>query len=60
MENVEVRGTLWLMGELIEAEVITIDHAASAYDAMRADGSRLPWSDVDAQIKEFRSRSREP
>lgn len=60
LENVEGRGTLWLMGELIEAKVITIDHAASAYDAMRADGSRLPWSDVDAQIKEFRSRSREP
>lgn len=56
LENVEVRGTLWLVGELVEANVITVDRAASAYDAMRADGSRLPWSEVDAQIKKFSTR----
>lgn len=56
LEDVEVRGTVWLMGELIEANVITVDQAASAYDAMRTDGSRLPWSDVNAQIKRFRNR----
>ncbi|VAW72527.1 hypothetical protein MNBD_GAMMA15-1536 [hydrothermal vent metagenome] len=56
LENVEARGTVWLMGELIEANVIVVDQAVSAYDAMRADGSRLPWHDVDTQIKKFRNR----
>lgn len=56
LEDVDVRGTLWLVGELMEAHVITVDQAAQAYDAMRADGSRLPWKDVDAQIKKFRNQ----
>ena len=56
LEDVEVRGTIWLVAELMEAKVITVDQAAQAYDAMRADGSRLPWKDVDAQIKKFRNQ----
>jgi len=56
LEGVDVRGTLWLVGELMAANVITIDQAARAYDAMREDGSRLPWKEVDAQIKKFRNR----
>lgn len=56
LEDVEVRGTLWLIGELMEAHVITIDQADQAYDAMRADGSRLPWKEVDAQIKKFKNQ----
>lgn len=56
LEDVEVRGALWLVGELIEESVITIDRAASAYEAMREDGSRLPWNEVDAQIRKYRNR----
>ncbi len=54
--GVEVRGTLWLMGEMMEANVVAVDRAAAAYEVMRADGSRLPWNEVDAQIKAFRKR----
>ena len=39
--------------ELIEANVINVERAAVAYDAMRADGSRLPWHEVEAQIARF-------
>ena len=53
LEDVEVRGTLWLVGELTEANVITVNQTARAYDAMREDGSRLPWKEVDAQIKKI-------
>ena len=56
LEEVEVRGTVWLMGELLESGVIDVGRAESAYDAMRTDGSRLPWKEVDAQIKKFRNR----
>ncbi len=55
-EALEVRGTLWLMGELLESGVIDVDRAVLADDAICADGSRLPWKDVDAQIKKFRNR----
>jgi hypothetical protein len=56
LEDVEVRGTIWLVGELMEANVITVDQASRAYDAMRADSSRLPWNQVDAQIRKFRNQ----
>lgn len=56
LEEVEVRGTVWLMGELLESGVVDVGRAESAYDAMRTDGSRLPWKEVDAQIKKFRNR----
>jgi len=56
LEAVEVRGTLWLVDELMAANLITIDRVVQAYDAMRADGSRLPWNEVDAQIRKFRNR----
>ena len=44
------------MGKLIESGVIGVDSAALAYEAMRADGSRLPWEEVDAQIKKLRNQ----
>ncbi len=56
LEDVEVRGTLWLVGEMMEANVIAVDRAAAAYKTMRADGSRLPWNEVNAHIKKFRKR----
>jgi hypothetical protein len=56
LEDVEVRGTLWLVGELMETHVIAVDQAAQAYDAMRTDGSRLPWKEVNAQIKKFKNQ----
>lgn len=57
LEGVEVRGTLWLVGELIEANVIKVERAAAAYAAMRADGSRVPWHEVDAQIARFKANN---
>jgi hypothetical protein len=56
LEDVEVRGTLWLVGELMETHVIAVDQAAQAYDAMRTDGSRLPWKEVNAQIKKSKNQ----
>ena len=55
LEQVEVKGTLWLMGQLFLASIITAERAALAYEAMRHAGSRLPWADVAAQLSEFKS-----
>jgi hypothetical protein len=53
-EHVEVRGTLWLVDILLRSGRIGVDRATEAYRAMREDGSRLPWGEVEAQIKRWR------
>ncbi len=52
-EGVEVRGTLWLVETLVRAQLINAGRASAAYEAMRQDGSRLPWDEVDAQIRRW-------
>jgi predicted nucleic acid-binding protein len=42
-ENVEVRGTLWLVTEMVRTGKISIHVARGAYQRMRAHGRRLPW-----------------
>jgi hypothetical protein len=49
-EHVEVHGTPWLVEALVTHGVIPAARMAEAYEAMRRDGSRLPWDDVRAQI----------
>jgi len=56
LENIDVRGTIWLVGEMLEANMITVDKASEAYRRMEEDGSRLPWDEVDRQLKQFRKK----
>jgi predicted nucleic acid-binding protein len=42
-ENIEVRGTLWLVAEMVRTGKITVQVAQNAYQRMRANGRRLPW-----------------
>lgn len=50
-EGIEVRGTLWLVEALFEAGHLTLDEVEKTYAAMRADGSRLPWDEVERQVR---------
>lgn len=43
-EKIEVKGTLWLIGEMVREQRITINVARAALQKMRANGRRLPWS----------------
>lgn len=52
-ENVEVRGTLWLVNEMVRTGKITVAVAQGAYQRMRAQGRRLPWEVAEAMLKEF-------
>lgn len=54
-ENVDVHGTVWLMGEMLAADVLDVDRARAAYEAMRRAGSRLPWQEIEKQLKDFES-----
>lgn len=42
-EAVVVMGTIWLVEQLIQHQVITIPQAKAAYERMRANARRLPW-----------------
>lgn len=55
-EGVEIRGTLWLIDHLLEEGLADVERVAAAYEAMRNDGSRLPWEKVKAQLLEWRQR----
>ena len=49
-ENVEVRGTLWLVNEMVQTGKITVHVARGAYQRMRAHGRRLPWDMAEQML----------
>lgn len=52
-ENVEVHGTLWVVDKIFNAKTASLPVIEQAYEKMRRDGSRLPWDDVEKQLKQF-------
>ena len=48
-ENVEVKGTIWLIMEMVRERRITVAVARAALNKMRENGRRLPW-DVAEQL----------
>lgn len=54
-ERVEVHGTLWLMEQLMNAGILTVVQAAAAYERMKLARSRLPWDEVERQLKARRN-----
>ncbi|WP_019559042.1 DUF3368 domain-containing protein [Thioalkalivibrio sp. ALE12] len=49
-EDTEVRGTLWILGEVIEFGLLTQDQARTALDLMKRRGRRLPWPAAELTI----------
>lgn len=49
-EGVDVRGTIWLVGEMLQAKVVTRKQARAAYAAMLSDGRRLPEDEIKKQL----------
>jgi len=52
-EKVEAHGTLWLVEQIVNAGLIRPKRARLAYDAMRKAGRRLPWEEVEEQLRRF-------
>jgi predicted nucleic acid-binding protein len=50
-EGVAVFGTLWLVGEMLRAKIITQKDARSAYAEMKESGRRLPWNEIERQLE---------
>jgi len=53
-EGEDDKGTVWLMEQMLGAKLVDGDRARQAYQAMKEDGSRLPWEKVDQQLKRYR------
>jgi predicted nucleic acid-binding protein len=52
-ENVEVRGTLWLVNELVSTGKISVHVARGALQRMRVHGRRLPWELAESGLREI-------
>lgn len=51
MESVEVRGSIWLIAEMVRQQRITSAVARAALQRMRARGRRLPWDEAERVLK---------
>jgi predicted nucleic acid-binding protein len=49
-EHVEVRGTLWLVEEMVRAGKISVQIARNAYLRMQVHGRRLPWKQAEDRL----------
>ena len=43
IENIEVKGSIWLVEQLVIEEIITLDNARESYRLMEASDRRLPF-----------------
>lgn len=50
-EAVIVKGTIWLVEQMVEQDLIRKDIAKKAYQAMQDAGSRLPWKDAFMRLE---------
>ncbi|WP_290576886.1 DUF3368 domain-containing protein [Algiphilus sp.] len=53
-EGCRTFGTIWIVEQLTDNGLISITSAFSAYDAMEAAGSRLPFSDARRRLRAIR------
>jgi len=50
-ERIEVKGTVWLVTEMLRKQCINPTVARAAFDRMRQEGRRLPWASVDKALQ---------
>jgi hypothetical protein len=53
-EGIDVHGTLWLVEQMVRSRTITIRQAEAGYGKMREATRRLPWDEVDKQLRTLR------
>ena len=52
-EQVEVKGTVWLISEMVREQRITVTVARAALHKMRTNGRRLPWDAAEQVLADF-------
>jgi len=46
-ENVDTKGTIWVLKSLIANDIIKVQEAFDSLDRMRQSGRRLPWKEAE-------------
>ena len=57
-EGVEVRGTIWLLDQMIASDMLGVSNAAAALESMLAAGRRLPVAECEKRLRTWRSSER--
>jgi predicted nucleic acid-binding protein len=57
-ENIDVRGTLWLMERLFDEKILSLKEIEDSYQKMKESQRRLPWDEVKKQIHKFKTGKR--
>ena len=52
-EAMIVKGTLWVVEQMVVHEIITKEQALEAYDLMKSAGRRLPWPVAIRQLNDI-------
>lgn len=52
-ENIEVKGTIWLISEMVREQRITVTVARASLSKMRENGRRLPWETAEKMLNEL-------
>lgn len=55
-EQVDVRGTLWLIERLFHENIVDYHGANTAYEKMKSESRRLPWDDVKLQLQIMKNK----
>lgn len=50
-EGIDIHGTLWLIEQMIGTRAISVRQAEAGYDKMRRAARRLPWDEVERQLR---------
>ena len=53
-ELVDKKGTIWLLTELLDHCVLSIEEVDLAVSLMKGSGSRLPWDVVEKELERYR------
>ena len=57
-EATTVKGTIWLVTQLVVHQKITTEQAQNAYNQMKANGRRLPWTIAEQELEKQKDSPR--
>lgn len=57
VEGIDVKGTIWIVEELVGCELVSIVEAENAYRKMETAGRRLPWQTAYGRLNQLKKAS---
>ncbi|MBD3792223.1 MAG: DUF3368 domain-containing protein [Campylobacterales bacterium] len=51
VEQVEIRGTIWIIEQMLQEGILSPDQAKEAFNTMKDSYRRLPWKEAENMLK---------